>query len=207
MQRLQQQITPSFTSKKPSKKLEKLIDSCALQLGKTLHVINAALKQGRLEGFDDRTIGDMIKRKMIAAGFTDRTVRRYLPASAKHMKHASIHKTTTITTASRPDILTGTGHNYQQELQQIQNHISSIKSETKNKTTIKQSEPEPEILSGSNTSLKSKQKNRGFLFNATVSHMGPRFVISIPTKHNSDITKFVGKELDVIINIQEGMEK
>jgi hypothetical protein len=50
--------------------------------------------------------------------------------------------------------------------------------------------------------MKSKHSNNNnFQFAATFSHMGPRFVISIPTKHNSDITKFVGKELDVTIRI------
>jgi hypothetical protein len=61
-------------------------------------------------------------------------------------------------------------------------------------------------MSIKNSIVTSKTKikhsnNNGFQFAATVSHMGPRFVISIPTKHNSDITKFVGKELDVIVSI------
>ena len=74
--------------KKPSKILEKLTDKCVLEFGKLNVAVNKALERGRLEGFEDRQVGDMIRRKMIAAGYSRMTVSRALPPSAKHMEKA-----------------------------------------------------------------------------------------------------------------------
>lgn len=75
-------------AKKPSKVLEKLIDKCVSEFAKLNIAVNKALERGRLEGFEDRQVGDMIRRKMIAAGYSRMTVSRALPPSAKHMEKA-----------------------------------------------------------------------------------------------------------------------
>ena len=53
---------------------------------------DAIFEQGRKEGFNDMEIGDMIRSKM-QEHYSDRTIRRILPDTAKHTKHASEHKT------------------------------------------------------------------------------------------------------------------
>lgn len=83
-----QQKAQLLATRRPSKILEKLTDKCVSEFGKLNVAVNKALEQGRKEGFEDRQVGDMIRRKMIAAGYSRMTVSRALPPSAKHMEKA-----------------------------------------------------------------------------------------------------------------------
>jgi hypothetical protein len=86
MQQKAQLLATKIKIRKPSKILEKLTDKCVSEFGKLNLAVNKALE--RLEGFEDRRVGDMIRRKMVAAGYSRMTVSRALPPSAKHMEKA-----------------------------------------------------------------------------------------------------------------------
>ena len=58
---------------------------------KNRDIINQRLDEGRRLGFSDIEIGDAIRRES-KGKLSDRTVRYYLPDTAKHIKHASEHK-------------------------------------------------------------------------------------------------------------------
>jgi hypothetical protein len=58
------------------------------EFGKLNTVVDEALKQGRKEGFTDRDVGDMTRRKLLTAVYSRMTVSRALPPSAKHMEKA-----------------------------------------------------------------------------------------------------------------------
>jgi hypothetical protein len=88
MQQKSQLVAVKVKEKKPSKTLERLTDKCVSEFGKLNVAVNKALERGRLEGFEDRQVGDMIRRKMVAAGYSRMTVSRALPPSAKHMEKA-----------------------------------------------------------------------------------------------------------------------
>jgi hypothetical protein len=75
--------------KQPSETLVKLTEDCITQFGKLNISVNKALEQGRLEGFTDMEIGDMIRHKLLAAGYSKMTVSRSLPLSCKHMEKST----------------------------------------------------------------------------------------------------------------------
>jgi hypothetical protein len=78
----------TIENKQPSEVLEKLTEECVSQFGKLNISINKTLEQGRIEGFSDIEVGDMIRRKLLSAGYSKMTVSRALPPSAKHLEKA-----------------------------------------------------------------------------------------------------------------------
>jgi hypothetical protein len=69
--------------KQKSKKLEQLLMDLAPDFGKLETKRDAVFEQARKEGFNDMEIGDMIRSSM-QEHYSDRTIRRILPDSAKH---------------------------------------------------------------------------------------------------------------------------
>jgi NAD(P)-dependent dehydrogenase (short-subunit alcohol dehydrogenase family) len=82
----QQIVSLDNSKKQPSETLIKLTEDCVSQFGKLNITVNKALEQGRLEGFSDMDVGDMIRKKLLAAGYSRMTVSRALPPSAKHIE-------------------------------------------------------------------------------------------------------------------------
>ena len=78
--------------KQKSKKLEQLLIDFGPDFGKLETKKDAVFEQGRKEGFNDMEIGDMIRSAM-KDHYSDRTIRRILPDTAKHTEHVSKHKT------------------------------------------------------------------------------------------------------------------
>lgn len=81
-------MTEQIQKQKPSKKLEQLLADLIPDFGKLETKVNAILEQGRKEGLDDVTIGDLIRSKM-QEHYSDRTIRRVLPKAAKHSEFAN----------------------------------------------------------------------------------------------------------------------
>ena len=75
--------------KRPSSTLEQLTEECVSTFGKLNNSVNKALEQGRKEGFADREVGDMIRAKLLAAGYSRMTISRALPPSAKRLEHVN----------------------------------------------------------------------------------------------------------------------
>ena len=75
--------------KRPSSILEQLTEECVSTFGKLNNSVNKALEQGRKEGFADREVGDMIRTKLLGAGYSRMTISRALPPSAKRLEHAN----------------------------------------------------------------------------------------------------------------------
>ena len=75
--------TEILTLKQPSDRLKQAINNCSLGFKKLADAIHEALELGKQEGFSPKEIGKMIREEMVRNGFTDRTVRKYLPAEAK----------------------------------------------------------------------------------------------------------------------------
>src|SRR5688500_118151 len=71
---------------KPSAKLQAAINNVVGEFQKIAVAIDQAIRIGREEGFSDLEIGNMIRKGMLAAGYDPRTIRRALPASAKHIE-------------------------------------------------------------------------------------------------------------------------
>ena len=57
--------------------------SCITGFKKLDDAVKEALVQGRQEGYTDKEIGDMIRKELAAAGISNRTITRYLPAEVK----------------------------------------------------------------------------------------------------------------------------
>jgi hypothetical protein len=75
--------TEILALKQPSERLKQAINNCSLGFKKLADAIHEALELGKQEGFSPKEIGKMIREEMVRNGFTDRTVRKYLPAEAK----------------------------------------------------------------------------------------------------------------------------
>jgi hypothetical protein len=75
-----------LSKKQPSKDLRKAIDDMVGSFQKTAISIDRVFSIGRNEGFSDMEIGDLIRKKMLAANYDPRTIRRALPRSAKHIE-------------------------------------------------------------------------------------------------------------------------
>jgi len=71
--------------KKYSKKLEQLLADLGPDFGKLETKIDVIFEQGRKEGFSDIEIGDLARSKM-NEHYSDRTIRRVLPDTAKHIE-------------------------------------------------------------------------------------------------------------------------
>jgi hypothetical protein len=83
-------MTSDIELRKPSKLLIERIGRCADEFktaikakGSLQNAINAAYEQGKIEGFTREDISSMIRKEIIGLGFSDRTVRRNLPADLK----------------------------------------------------------------------------------------------------------------------------
>lgn len=101
----------------PSSKLLKAIDNCVTSFNKTQDAVNIALEIGQKEGFNPRYIGNMIRERLLAAGFHRNTVARVLPREAKHMEKVrsrSASSTSTFGTKMLPNT-TLSPENYQTE--------------------------------------------------------------------------------------------
>ena len=70
-------------------KHEQLTEECVSTFGKLNNSVNKALEQGRKGGFADREVGDMIRTKLLSAGYSRMTISRALPPLAKHVEYAN----------------------------------------------------------------------------------------------------------------------
>ena len=68
---------------KPSEKLLSLVEECSSHFGKLCDSFELAKTQGLTEGFTSKEVGDMIRRRMLKAGYSRMTVSRYLPEEFK----------------------------------------------------------------------------------------------------------------------------
>ena len=57
--------------------------TCIVGHGKLSNAVNEAYAQGESEGIPKEVIASMIRNGILSAGFSDRTVRRYLPQDLK----------------------------------------------------------------------------------------------------------------------------
>ncbi len=84
--------TKTIQRPKPSKTLERKIDACVVGYKRLGNLFIETLEQGRKEGFRDLEVGSMIKERMLKAGISIDTIRKYLPASAKAKPRANPSK-------------------------------------------------------------------------------------------------------------------
>lgn len=71
--------------KQRSKTLDQLLTSLSPDFDKLQSKVKVVFEQGRKEGFNDMEIGDLVRSKM-EAHYSDRTIRRVLPNSAKQQQ-------------------------------------------------------------------------------------------------------------------------
>jgi hypothetical protein len=198
--------------KKPSKILEKLTDKCVSEFGKLNVAVNKALERGRLEGFEDRQVGDMIRRKMIAAGYSRMTVSRALPPSAKHMEKARSISSSTSSSKSGNKMLPKSSASAAQAM-------LPDKAGDKDKNKIKfGNKMLPDMLTNTNTNTNTKEFGNKMLpnlegitmkpnlqilgFNGRISKMGSdRRVICVPTHLYTSLSKFEDKQIRVEISL------
>jgi hypothetical protein len=175
-----------LTIKKPSKILERLTDKCVSEFGKLNKTVNAALERGRIEGFDDREVGNMIRDKLIKAGYSRMTVSRYLPASAKN-KPRGIQ-----VSAKDKDKDKISNNLLQNGTENRANQAAAIKaaSAISNK-----------MLQNPKLSDTSKVGNT-FEFMSKINKMGSNRVIWIEKRLHPQIERFEGKTLEVTIRIK-----
>lgn len=83
-----------ITLKKPSKRLDDLIEALTYDFTKLRDKVDAVFEQGRKEGFEDMQIGKMVRVKM-KEHYSRDTIARVLPATAKQ-KHVSVRKPDTL---------------------------------------------------------------------------------------------------------------
>jgi len=89
--------------KKYSKKLEQLLADLGPDFGKLETKIDVIFEQGRKEGFSDMEIGDLVRSKM-KEHYSDRTIRRLLPDTAKQQQDHSKQKADKMSASERPPI-------------------------------------------------------------------------------------------------------
>jgi hypothetical protein len=161
--------------KQPSKTLNKLVDKCVSQFGKLNTTVNAALEQGRKEGFEDRQVGDMIRRKLLAAGYSRMTVSRALPASAKNKPRG---KQLAISVSNK----------------MLQNSADSS-------PLISNKMLQNQALQAAKTIAKKEhgelKLTQPFEFTASINHMGKNKVIWIRKELHPQIERFEGKQLRI----------
>ncbi|MPZ06622.1 MAG: hypothetical protein GEU26_09440 [Nitrososphaeraceae archaeon] len=92
-------MTVQIQKQKPSKKLEQLLADLAPDFGKLKPKIDAVFEQGRKEGLTDMEIGSMIRTEL-RKHYSERTIQRILPETAKHTEHTSRRK-------AEPDKMSG----------------------------------------------------------------------------------------------------
>ena len=69
--------------KQPSERLQQAISNCSLGFKKLADAIHEALEIGASEGYSPKEIGSMVRLELSNNGFSDSTIRRYLPKEAK----------------------------------------------------------------------------------------------------------------------------
>lgn len=94
-----QKTVVNLQVKEPSEALKALLDGLTPDFVKLQEKVDGIFAKGREEGFEDMVIGDWVRGKM-KDHYTDRTITRVLPETAKHMKHAS-------KTKDEPDKMSG----------------------------------------------------------------------------------------------------
>src|SRR5689334_13954005 len=80
--------TQEILVKEPSQTLLEAVEDCVNSFDKTAIAVTKCLEIGKREGFTPRAIGDMIRQRLLRAGFHRSTVSRVLPPEAKHMERA-----------------------------------------------------------------------------------------------------------------------
>lgn len=75
---------PELVVKAPSEELQAVIKKAASYLRKGFGFIGEAIRLGEQEGFDKLEIGDLIRKELIAMGYSRMTASRALPAEFKH---------------------------------------------------------------------------------------------------------------------------
>lgn len=76
-------VSDSDNSRKPSERLTVAIKECASGFKRLRDNINDAIEIGKIEGYTTKEVGDMIRQELANNQFSDRSIRRYLPAEAK----------------------------------------------------------------------------------------------------------------------------
>jgi hypothetical protein len=92
-------LTVQIQKQKCSKELEKLIADLAPDLGKLQPKVTKIFAEGRKDGLTDHEIGFMVRTEL-KKHYSDRTIQRVLPETAKYQEYASKHK-------NKPDKLSG----------------------------------------------------------------------------------------------------
>lgn len=180
---MQAVVLDHSNSRKPSKTLEKLIDNCVSDFSKLNKSVNRVLEQGRKEGFTDLETGKLIRQKLIVAGFSDRTARRYLPSSAKgkqggaSMRSTTHSKTDNLAVISGPRAINNKANNTTKNGQDVVLHHHNRKTDKMSVNVISTIE-----------------------FHGKFSSLGKdRFVICVPKHLNAEVVKRKDRELRISI--------
>jgi hypothetical protein len=96
-------MTVQIPKQKPSKRFEQLLADLGPDFGKLETKKDAIFEQGRKEGFSDMEIGDLVRSKM-KEHYSDRTIRRLLPDTAKQQQDHSKQKADKMSASERPPI-------------------------------------------------------------------------------------------------------
>lgn len=89
---IQLQQQPSETLREKIHNCVADFKSCITGFKKWEDAVKEALVQGQQEGYTDKEIGDMIRKELTAAGLSNRTITRYLPAEVKRSGGYSTRK-------------------------------------------------------------------------------------------------------------------
>ena len=110
--------------------------TCIVGHGKPRNAVNEAYAKGESEGIPKEVIASMIRNGILSAGFSDRTVRRYLPqdlnALVDMVMVVSANANLAIQTKAKPT------------KQLAPDSISKVIEYNPAATTVEQPEPEPE---------------------------------------------------------------
>lgn len=96
-------MTTQIQKQKPSKKLEQLLADLGPDFSKLETKKDAIFEQGRKEGFSNMEIGDLVRSKM-KEHYSDRTIRRLLPDTAKQQQDHSKQKADKMSASEREPI-------------------------------------------------------------------------------------------------------
>lgn len=90
--------------KKLSKELQAALDNLLIDFEKLQSKVDKVFDLGRKEGLDDMIIGNLVRRKM-KEQFSQRTIQRVLPETAKRDYNMNENKNDTVTNEQESDIL------------------------------------------------------------------------------------------------------
>lgn len=71
--------------KQPSEKLIQKLDNVVMHFQNCATLVGEAFTLGKEEGFSEKEIGRMMRKKLAKLGYDPRSIRRALPPSAKDM--------------------------------------------------------------------------------------------------------------------------